>query len=213
MATLNQHIQSAYDQWADIYDTNDNPTRDLNAWVLRKQPLKLQEQFMLELGCGTGLNSLWLAEQAEHLTAVDFSEGMLNRARKMAGSNNIEWLNADITKPWDLPDELFDGIVINLVLEHIEDFEFVFLEANRVLRDGGWLYIGELHPYKQYNGSQAKYEDEQTGEEKLVPAFRHTISDFVNTGLDTGFEIVRLNEWMNDNDDIPRLLTLLYRKI
>jgi hypothetical protein len=70
-----------------------------------------------------------------------------------------------------------------------------------------------LHPFKQYAGSQARYNDEY-GEQQLVEAYTHHITDFTNAGLKHGFKISMIKEYF-DNDDkstIPRILALLLQK-
>lgn len=205
-------IRAAYDEWATLYDTNDNPTRDLSARVLREQSFALKGAAVLEIGCGTGLNTTWLAERAAHVTAVDFSEGMLRKASQRVGSANVTFQVHDITKPWPFKEEAYDLAVASLVLEHVEALGPIFQEAHCVLKPKGLFYISELHPYRQLQGSQAKYERPDTREEVRVLAFQHPVSAFVNSGLDAGFALERLNEWQTEEDPIPRLLTLLFRR-
>src|SRR5919197_4852647 len=113
-------IRKAYNAWVHQYDTDANPTRDLNAKVLRQQPFTLAGQWVLEIGCGTGSNTIWLANRAQFVVGVDIAEGMLRKARRRLGTLNVHVLQADITKPWPL-DQAFDVIVANLVLEHVKD--------------------------------------------------------------------------------------------
>jgi hypothetical protein len=54
-------VAGAYDQWARQYDNDHNTTRDLDARVLRDAPLRLDDRAVIELGCGTGKNTAWLA--------------------------------------------------------------------------------------------------------------------------------------------------------
>lgn len=75
-------IRESYNEWAVQYDTNANKTRDMEAVALRQMLSKITFKNVLEIGCGTGKNSIWLDEQANHLTAVDFSEKMLAKAKK-----------------------------------------------------------------------------------------------------------------------------------
>ena len=206
-------VKAAYDKWAAVYDSNDNATRDLNAEALRLQSsLRLTDRSVLEIGCGTGLNTVWLAERARRVVAVDFSEGMLAKARRRADLENVYFQESDITKPWPFEADTFDLIVANLVLEHASHLRGIFREAHRVTTAKGQFYIGELHPYKQLRGSQARYEDAETGEEVRVPAFHHATSELVNDALEAGFVLQRIGEWQGEQDAIPRLLTLLFEQ-
>jgi len=55
------NVQQAYSQWAQQYDTNDNKTRDLEGKALRECLAGMQANYCLEIGSGTGKNTLWLA--------------------------------------------------------------------------------------------------------------------------------------------------------
>lgn len=203
-------VQQAYNTWVDRYDTDANPTRDLNAKVLRQQPFDFDNKVVLEIGCGTGLNTLWLAERAQRVLALDLAEGMLRHARRRLGHQmNVSLLQADLTKPWPLA-RVFDVILANLVLEHVSDLAHVFAQAHHVLRPGGLLYISELHPYKQWQGSQARYRHPESGETVLVPAFRHSVSEFINAGIAAGLTLRRMEEWHSESDEPPRLMILLF---
>lgn len=202
-------VEAAYDRWAAVYDADRNPTRDLNASALRQQDFDLEGRAVLEVGCGTGLNTAWLAERAGPVTGVDVSQGMLARARERISSPRVQFVTADLTAPWPFGDRAFDLVVANLVLEHVQDLDHVFGEARRVLQPGGRLYVGELHPYRQLQGAQARFQDAGSGCEVRVPAFVHTVSESVNGAIGAGFAVARLDEWQADGDGVPRLLTLL----
>lgn len=212
MSQSTDNIQQAYDRWAEIYDSNDNPTRDLNYQAIRNANLALPGQTVLEIGCGNGLNTTFLARHAQKVVAVDFSDQMLAKARQRVQSETVDFVTADITEPWRFKESSFDLVVGNLVLEHIDDLSQVYAEAYRVLRPGGQYYIAELHPYKQLRQSQAKFEDQQTGEEVLVEAYTHSTSEYVNTALAAGFLVDSMREHQKADEPVPRLLSLLFRK-
>ena len=88
----------------------------------------------------------------------------------------------------------------------------VFNEARSVLRPSGLFYIGELHPYKQVQGAQAKYRDAETRKEVLVPAFLHHISEYINTGIEAGFTLRHIGEWQKEAGADLQLLTLLFER-
>jgi 2-polyprenyl-3-methyl-5-hydroxy-6-metoxy-1,4-benzoquinol methylase len=45
---------------------------------------------VLEVGCGTGTNAVWMAEQGFQVTAMDISAGAVEMARRKAAEKNVE---------------------------------------------------------------------------------------------------------------------------
>jgi malonyl-CoA O-methyltransferase len=209
-------VAAAYDRWAGSYDAQRNLTRDLDAGVVRAAPLGVDGADVLELGCGTGKNTVWLAARARTVLALDFSAGMLARARQRladAGAAHVQLVRHDVREPWPLPDAAMDVVVGNLVLEHVADLAPVYAEAARVLRPGGRLLLCELHPERQRRGGQAHFTDATTGDTVHVPAHRHTVSEYVNGGLAAGLALRHLGEWLEAGaaeDAPPRLLSVLF---
>jgi ubiquinone/menaquinone biosynthesis C-methylase UbiE len=208
-------VARAYDRWSVQYDSDRNATRDLDALVVRDAALRLAGQRVLELGCGTGKNSVWLASEARELVALDFSAGMLAVARERVGAAHARFVEHDIRAPWPLDTGAVDVVVGNLVLEHVEDLAPVYAEAARVLRGSGQLFLCELHPQRQLLGGQAHFVDPATSETVAVPAFRHTTSEYVNAGLAAGFVLRHLGEWLESGAPAnvpPRLISLLFER-
>ncbi len=204
--------QQAYNQWASTYNDVNNLTRDVELKAKKEVLETIPFSAVLELGCGTGKNTEWLLQKATSITAVDFSENMLAKARERVNSEKVNFVQADINQPWDFAKQQFDLITCSLVLEHIQDIAPVFEKAFHTLVPGGHFYVGELHPYKQYAGSKARFE---SGEETLVlDCYTHPISEFTQYAKQNGFSIVDLNEWFDEDvsKEIPRILTLLLRK-
>lgn len=205
------NIQQAYNAWSETYDTVENKTRDLEARALRES-IAGENPEILEIGCGTGKNTEFLKTIAEKLFAVDFSEEMLAVARTKISGENIEFRQLDLRENWEFPDDSFDLVTCSLALEHIENIDFVFAEANRVLRRGGRFYFGELHPFKQYQGSKARFE---TGAGVFeLECFVHHVSEFFAAATNNNFAVRELREWFDDDDktSIPRLLTMIVEK-
>ena len=208
-------IARAYDRWSRTYDTDANATRDLDAEVLRRSSLAVDGRDVLEIGCGTGKNTVWLAERARRVIAMDFSPGMLEVARGRAPTDRVSFVQHDVRERWPIDDALVDFVVANLILEHLPDVGPIFAEAARVLRPGGTMYSCELHPYRQLRGGQAHFTDEWSGEVVFAPAFQHTIAEFVNAAVASGLTVQRLNEWTETeaaSPAIPRLLSLQLKK-
>jgi ubiquinone/menaquinone biosynthesis C-methylase UbiE len=166
----------------------------------------------LEIGCGTGKNTAWLIEKATHITAVDLSSEMLAKATEKVSSDRVQFKQADITKPWAFADRLYDLVTFSLVLEHIEQLDPIFQEVASVLHTGGYVYVGELHPFKQYTGVKARFDTENG--RHVVECYNHHITDFIEAAKNHGLVLADLGEYFDNNDrnEIPRILTLLFRK-
>ena len=206
------NVKEAYNNWAAQYDTNINRTRDLEGKSLRSMLADIAFDSCLEIGCGTGKNTVWLMGKAKQVTAVDLSEEMLAKARQKINLSAVNFVQADITKPWHFINTSYDLVTFSLVLEHIEDLSAVFEKTAAALRSGGHLYIGELHPFKQYTGSKARFETEQGVH--VVTCYNHHISEFVQSARQHGLMIVDIKEFFDeDQREIPRILSLILEKV
>ncbi len=204
--------QEAYNQWASTYNEVTNLTRDVELKAKKSILSTIPFSKVLELGCGTGKNTEWLLQKAADITAVDFSANMLAKARERVKDSRVHFVQADINLAWDFADEHYELITCSLVLEHIENLQVIFEKAAKVLERGGHFYIGELHPFKQYAGSKARFEKEK--ETTVLDCYIHHISEFTNLALAHGFSIMQLDEWFDEDNKtaIPRVLTLLLKK-
>ena len=96
---------------------------------------------VLECACGTGLLSAVIAPKCRQLTATDYSEKMLNKAKKnCAVFQNITFSKADITA-LSYPDGSFDTVVAGNVIHLLDNPMTALSELNRVCKDGGMLII------------------------------------------------------------------------
>ena len=205
-------IREAYNKWADQYDSNLNLTRDLEAIALRSELKDYQFENSLEVGCGTGKNTEFLLTKTNNHTAVDLSEEMLAIAKSKIAASSVKYFQADINEPWNFAHDFFDLVTFSLVLEHVENLDEVFRKLAHHTRIGAHVYIGELHPFKQYTGSKARFETSDGLQ--IVSCFNHHISDFTNSAKKHGFTIVSINEYFDEDKSvlIPRILTLLFKK-
>lgn len=206
------NTKQAYNIWAAQYDTDENKTRDIEALALKLSLASIPFSKVLEIGCGTGKNTEWLIDRAAMITAVDFSEQMLARAKDKINSNRVQFKQADITSRWNFRDGLYDLVTFSLILEHIDNLDYVFNEVSKSLNPGGFIYIGELHPFKQYSGTAARFDTEEG--RQIVDCYKHNVSDFIQIGKKHGLSLVDLDEYFDDNDrsQIPRILTILLKK-
>lgn len=205
-------VKKGYGMWAGSYDSSGNKTRDLEKMALETCLKDYRFDAGIETGCGTGKNTVWLASKCDELTAVDLTEEMLAVARGKISLPNVRFVQADITRDWSFTQGEYNLITFNLVLEHVEFLEPVFRNAAMHLKSGGILYVGELHPFKQYAGTKARFETEDGV--LTLPCYTHNISDFTHAGINAGLDILDINEFFDGNDrkTIPRILMLLFRK-
>lgn len=207
------NVGAAYNIWSDQYDTNENKTRDLEAISLRKILAGNQFKHCLEVGCGTGKNTEWLINICTQITAIDLSEGMLEKAKEKIQSDKVAFHIVDILKDWTFSESKYDLVTFSLMLEHIENLESIFQKLAGVTDKGAKVYIGELHPFKQYAGSKARFETSSGTE--VVNCFNHHVTDFITAAINNGFKLLLLDEQFDEGDrsQIPRILNLLFEKL
>ena len=86
----NVHYQSGQPPWE-----TGQPSSEL-ARVIAEE--KIQPCRVIELGCGSGINAVWLAQQGFDVTAVDFNELAIERARRRAAEAGavVRFVLADV---------------------------------------------------------------------------------------------------------------------
>jgi ubiquinone/menaquinone biosynthesis C-methylase UbiE len=206
------NIHQAYTSWASNYDSDRNLTRDLDQTITQETLANLHCSSILEIGCGTAKNTTFLTGISQHVCAIDFSIGMLTKAQARLHDMNVILVLADLTNPWPCAAQWADLIVCNLILEHIENLDLIFAEASRVLRLGGHFFISELHPFRQYQGKKAIFQQAQRSVE--IPAFVHHISEFLKVAEQNDLDIQDMKEWWHadDQNDLPRLVSFMFRR-
>jgi SAM-dependent methyltransferase len=117
-----------------------------NPWVLGR--LAPGER-VLDLGSGAGTDSLIAAQmvgEKGHVTGIDMTPQMLAKARAAAaemGASNVEFVESE-AESLPFPDESFDVVISNGVIDLIPDKDAVFAELIRVLAPGGRIQIADV---------------------------------------------------------------------
>jgi SAM-dependent methyltransferase len=96
----------------------------------------------LDLACGEGRNTIWLAGGGWAATGVDFSSVGIEKAKKIAGDTVVDWVVADVTT--FVPHRKFDLVLIVYVHLDANAMENLFARAAEALAPGGTL-IGLGH--------------------------------------------------------------------
>ena len=137
-------VRSMFDRIAPTYDAmNRVMTMGLDQrWRRLAVELVVQPgDRVLDACCGTGDLALEAERQGGRVVGLDFSERMLERARRK--SQTVEWLQGDLLA---LPfaDESFDAATVGFGVRNVADLDLGLRELRRVLRPGGRLAVLEI---------------------------------------------------------------------
>ena len=186
--------RAGYDRWAAIYDGEDNPLVALEEPQMAAALGSVAGLTVADIGCGTGRHALHLAAAGARVTALDFSEEMLRKARAKPGAAAVTFVVHDLAEPLPLAAATFDRVVCGLVVEHIRDLRGLFGEMRRICRPEGLIVVSAMHPAMMLRGITARFTDPQTGRDTRPQSHPHQIADFIMAGLAVGLRLDQVSE-------------------
>jgi demethylmenaquinone methyltransferase / 2-methoxy-6-polyprenyl-1,4-benzoquinol methylase len=137
-------VRGMFDRIAPVYDTMN---RLMTAGLDRRwRRLAVREVVwpgdrVLDSCCGTGDLAVEAERRGGRVVGLDFSEPMLERARRKSGA--IEWVRGDaLALPFG--DSEFDAVTVGFGVRNLSDLEGGLREAARVLRPGGRIAVLEI---------------------------------------------------------------------
>jgi len=175
--------RQGYDRWAEVYDNDDNPLIRLEERHFGALIGEVAGLAVADVGCGTGRQSLRLAAAGARVTALDFSEAMLERAQAKPGAQGITFIQHDLSRPSPLPSAAFDRVTCCLVLDHIAPLAPFFCELRRLCRPDGFVAISVMHPAMSLRGVQARFIEPASGRRISPAGHAHQMSDYLMAGL------------------------------
>lgn len=207
--------------WEDLPWAHAEPTLFLSE-ICRRRPAGRA----LDLGCGTGTDSIYLAEMGWQVTALDFIPRALEYTRQRAVGQGLELelVEADITT-WE-PPRLFDlvldhGLLHNLDPVHHAAYRQRVLQA---LAPGGDLVLVHWHPLHagQADGRMGpRRVDRQSLKNLFAPELQERffaceefedLPDMVGGGMTQAFYWFRYNQtWQQPQELIRQLRATLER--
>jgi demethylmenaquinone methyltransferase/2-methoxy-6-polyprenyl-1,4-benzoquinol methylase len=137
-------VRAMFDRIAPVYDAmNRTMTAGLDRRWRRITAASVVQpgDAVLDACCGTGDLAIADARAGGRVTGLDFSERMLERARRKAPE--LEWVSGDLlTLPF--ADASFDAATVGFGVRNVDDLARALAELRRVLRTGGRLGILEI---------------------------------------------------------------------
>ncbi|MDR2985507.1 MAG: class I SAM-dependent methyltransferase, partial [Nocardiopsaceae bacterium] len=136
--------REAYDRLAAVWSS----TTDEGPWngLLERPALRalvpgnLRGAAVLDAGCGSGAQALWMLEQGADIVAIDVSPRMIEEAERRCGERG-RFLVADLAEPLPLEPASLDGITCSLALHYVADWSVPLRSFASALRPGGWAVI------------------------------------------------------------------------
>lgn len=113
---------------------------DFNGWLISKRYELLSKYFCgrscVELGCGDGSGTGFLADHFDELTVIDGSSVALEKAGKLFGVKTVHSFFEDVEVS-----EKYDTVVLAHVLEHVDNPMDILWKAREFVRPGGVLIV------------------------------------------------------------------------
>jgi SAM-dependent methyltransferase len=176
-----------------------------------------------DLGCGFGWASRWMrAQGAVSVLGLDLSQNMIARAKADTSDPAIEYRIADLGT-LELPEAAFDLVYSALTFHYVEDFRRLTRMIQKALVPGGDLvftaehpiFMAAAHPHwitdedgrKTWpvNGYSLEGERRTDWFAKGVLKYHRTLGTTLNTLIDAGFELRRVEEFAPTREQIEQL--------
>jgi len=176
---------------------------------------------VLDLGCGPGHLSRYLARLGATVTGVDASPRLLETAIEQETQLplGIRYVESDAADPTLLDGETFDLVLCSMALSDINDLERTLTNVVRLLAADGRFVFSILHPC--FPGTESSrpswppsgYFSEgwwlaegHHGYRGVVGAHHRTLSTYLNGLTTAGLVVDRVAETAFDGSDLPMFL-------
>ena len=130
---------------------NDGPQADtlrFFKFLKKEQKYKVEARNALDLGCGTGRNANYLAENGNHVIGIEISKTAINLAQSRASDAglNVDYRHGDIGEKYDIRDDSIDIILDVTSSNSLNEAgrEIYLNETSRVLKKGGYFFVRAL---------------------------------------------------------------------
>ena len=136
----------------------------------------LKGKNVLDAGCGNGYWSRRMAQTAQRVVGVDFTEKLIESAKSRGVPSNTEFIIGNLERLL-LADATFDIVLMNMVLLDIEELSSVVHEMARVTKLGGKVVISTTHPCFENPPNTYSLKDDKGNK------IGRAVSNYFTTGL------------------------------
>ena len=163
-------------------------------------------QRILEIGCGGAQTSIAFAKMGALVTGVDVAASEIEFAKELIQKHmvKVDLLQRDMSDLTPITSESQDVVFSSSAFGYVDDLSVCFKEVFRVLKPAGLFVWGVGHPFlgiidtetmrvkRSYFETGVRVEGAETG--CAFACVDRTVSEYLNTLLESGFQIERLVE-------------------
>ena len=173
---------------------------------------------VLELGCGGGQVSISLAKKGAICTGLDISQKQLDYAKYLANKNNVkvDFIKGTFSNLNRFRTGEYDIIISVFALQYASDLSSILNKIPRLLKQKGVFVFSLDHPFymtvdpstirmsESYYaaGKHEELEKWPDGTKHKFIMYRRTVSELVNSILNSGLRLVRLIEPLDLKDEV-----------
>ncbi len=196
----------------------------------------LEEKCVLDAGCGNGYWTRRMAETAQRVVGVDFTEELIERAKSRGTPKNAEFIVGNLERLL-LTQDTFDTVLMSMVLLDLEDMTTPIAEIARVTKTGGKVVVSTTHPCFENPPNTHSLRDDngnKTGrvvknyfttglikdEANNYQHWHYKISDIINTFANSKLFVEKMvepssNGFLKNNevDHFPYFLVMRFKKL
>lgn len=191
---------------------------------LKKLLPDFKDKKMLDIGCGFGWHCQYAAQQgASKVLGIDISEKMLQVAKEKNEFSNVVYKQSAM-EDINFKSEEFDIVISSLAFHYTPDFKDICLRVNDALKNNGDFVFSVEHPIFTAQGKQDWIYNEQGQpeywpvdnyfnegareaiflEEKVIK-YHKTLTTYLNTLIETGFNIIAIVEPKPTNEALEEI--------
>ena len=181
------------------------------------------DDFILDIGCGNGNYSAYLAQHGVEVVAFDYSSKMIELAKKrqMRFCDNITFCVADATDEKSImslkKQKPFTKAVSNMAIMDISEVETLFHCINQLLTNHGVFVFATQHPCfvtltEKYMTPHSYYGEAIQGQPQKQCYYHRSLQDIFHLCFQNGFIVDAFDQSCFANEEIPHIKIVRARK-